>query len=175
MARTSPDRLSVVVLDERSRRPLHPRHASASVAGPALWCETEISGRCELPHIPEGPCQIRVEKEGYYSAASSVEPAGSSEIEITLNHLKEIKETVDVHESPPMIENAVNVRSAVLPKGASGWQRPQAEIRSLLICAIDRFGSGCRTWPQGSKTHHSDKSYTLEPSNRKTGLGLPQI
>jgi hypothetical protein len=103
----SSHRLSVVVLDENgvavpsARVTLQPPSPA-----PALWCETEISGRCELPHIPEGRCQIRVEKEGYYSAASSVEPAGSSEIEITLNHLKEIKETVDVHESPPMIESS---------------------------------------------------------------------
>jgi hypothetical protein len=72
----------------------------------ALRCETEISGRCELPHIPDGPCQLRVEKEGYYTANSSVEPSGAAELEITLNHLKEIKETVNVRESPPMIESS---------------------------------------------------------------------
>ncbi len=58
-----------------------------------------------MPNIPEGLCQIRVEKEGYYSADTSLEPAGSPEIEIALSHLKEIKETVDVHESPPIIES----------------------------------------------------------------------
>jgi hypothetical protein len=103
----TPSRLSVIVLDENgvavpgSRVMLQP----ASPAQ-ALRCETEISGRCELPRVPEGLCQIRVEKEGYYSADASVEPAGSSEIEITLNHLKEIRETVDVHESPPIIESS---------------------------------------------------------------------
>ena len=100
-------RFSVAVLDENgvavpaARVTLQPPSPSQ-----ALECETEISGRCELPHIPAGPCQIRVAKEGYYTANSSVEPCGSSEIEITLNHLKEIKETVDVHESPPMIESS---------------------------------------------------------------------
>jgi len=69
-------------------------------------CETEISGRCELSHIPYEPYLIRVEKEGYYAANSSVELSGSSEIEITLYHLKEIKETVEVHESPPLIESS---------------------------------------------------------------------
>jgi hypothetical protein len=100
-------RLSVAVLDENG---VAVRGARVTLQPPspaqALRCETEISGRCELPQIPSGPCQIHVEKEGYYAANSSVEPSGSSEIEITLNHLKEIKETVDVHESPPMIESS---------------------------------------------------------------------
>jgi len=100
-------RLSVAVLDENG---VAVRGARVTLQPPspaqALRCETEISGRCELSHIPSGPCQIHVEKEGYYAANSSVEPSGSSEIEITLNHLKEIKETVDVHESPPMIESS---------------------------------------------------------------------
>jgi hypothetical protein len=69
-------------------------------------CETEVSGRCLLLSVPEGPCVLRVEKEGYYSATSSIEPARSSEIEVTLTHLKEIKETVDVRESPPLIESS---------------------------------------------------------------------
>jgi len=102
-----PARLSVVVLDENgvavpaARVTLQPPSPAQ-----ALRCETEISGRCELPHIPDGPCQLRIEKEGYYTANSSVEPSGASELEITLNHVKEIKETVDVRESPPMIESS---------------------------------------------------------------------
>lgn len=39
-------------------------------------------------------------------ANSTVEPSSASEIEITLNHLREIKETVDVRESPPTIERS---------------------------------------------------------------------
>jgi hypothetical protein len=95
----------VMVLDENgvavasARVTLEP----ASPAKP-LRCETEISGRCLLLSVPAGPCLLRVEKEGYYSATSSIEPARSSEIEVTLTHLKEIKETVDVRESPPIIE-----------------------------------------------------------------------
>ncbi|HWX93279.1 MAG TPA: carboxypeptidase-like regulatory domain-containing protein, partial [Terriglobales bacterium] len=100
-------RISVVVLDENgvavpaARVTLQPPSPAQ-----ALRCETEISGRCELLHIPDGPCQLRVEKEGYYTANSSVEPSAVPELEITLNHVKEIKETVDVRESPPMIESS---------------------------------------------------------------------
>jgi hypothetical protein len=103
----TPARLSVVVLDENgvavpaARVTLQPPSPAQ-----ALRCETEISGRCELPHIPAGPYKVHVEKEGYYTANSSVEPSGASELEITLSHVKEIKETVDVRESPPMIESS---------------------------------------------------------------------
>jgi Carboxypeptidase regulatory-like domain len=98
-------RVSVTVVDENgvavagARVTLQPPSPAQ-----ALRCETEISGRCELPYVPASLYQIHVEKEGYYTANSAVEPAAASGIEITLYHLKEIKETVDVHESPPMIE-----------------------------------------------------------------------
>ena len=98
-------RVSVTVVDENgvavagARVTLQPPSPAQ-----AFRCETEISGRCELPYVPASLYQIHVEKEGYYTANSAVEPAAASAIEITLYHLKEIKETVDVHESPPMIE-----------------------------------------------------------------------
>lgn len=98
-------RLSVAVVDENgvavasARVTLQPPSPAQ-----ALRCETEISGRCELPNVPGGLFRINIEKEGYYTANAAIEPTSAFEIEITLNHLKEIKETVDVHESPPIIE-----------------------------------------------------------------------
>src|SRR5437762_2718425 len=72
-------RLSVAVLDENG---VAVRGARVTLQLPspaqALRCETEISGRCELSHIPSGPCQIHVEKEGYYFFNSSVEPSADS-------------------------------------------------------------------------------------------------
>jgi hypothetical protein len=103
----SPQRLSVIVLDENgvavpsARVTLKPPSPAL-----ALRCETGISGVCEFSPSPKGPRELRVEKEGYYSAVSTIDPAGSPEVEVTLNHLKEIKETVDVHESPPVIESS---------------------------------------------------------------------
>jgi len=99
----SPHRVSVTVLDENGVAVASAR-VTLQPPSQTLRCETEISGRCELPHVPVGLCQLNIEKEGYYAANSIVEPAAASEIEVTLNHLKEIKETVDVRESPPMIE-----------------------------------------------------------------------
>ena len=103
----SPGRLSVLVLDENgvavpsARVTLQPPSSAL-----ALWCETGISGFCEFLRAPQESVQLSVEKEGYYSVTSSIDSAASSEFEVTLHHLKEIKETVDVRESPPVIESS---------------------------------------------------------------------
>ena len=103
----TPSRLLVIVLDENgiavpsARVTLQPPSPAL-----ALRCETGISGFCEFLRVPQESVQLRVEKEGYYSTASSIDSAVSSEVEVTLHHLKEIKETVDVRESPPVIESS---------------------------------------------------------------------
>ncbi len=103
----TPSRLLVSVLDENG---IAVASARVTLQSPsptlALWCETGISGSCEFLHAPQGLVQLRVEREGYYSAISAIEPTVSFEVEVTLHHLKEIKETVDVRESPPVIESS---------------------------------------------------------------------
>src|SRR5207245_11634637 len=88
-------RLSVAVLDENG---VAVRGARVTLQLPspaqAPRCETEISARCELSHLRSGPCQLHVEKDGYYAANSAVEPSGSSDIDITRIHLTELRETV---------------------------------------------------------------------------------
>jgi TonB dependent receptor-like, beta-barrel len=103
----TPSRLLVIVLDENGIAVPSAR-VTLQPPSPALsrWCETGISGFCEFLRVPQESIQLRVEKEGYYSATSSLDSAASSEVEVTLNHLKEIKETVDVRESPPVIESS---------------------------------------------------------------------
>jgi hypothetical protein len=102
-----PSHLSVIVLDENS---VAVRGARVTLESPRpealLRCETGASGVCELLRVPPGARELRVEKEGYYSTVSSIEPATSSEVEVTLSHVKEIKEEVDVRESPPVIETS---------------------------------------------------------------------
>jgi hypothetical protein len=103
----TPSRLLVIVLDENG---IAVPYARVTLQPPspalALRCETRISGVCEFLRVPQESVQLRVEKEGYYSATSSIDSRISSEFEVTLDHLKEIKETVDVHESPPVIESS---------------------------------------------------------------------
>src|SRR5262249_46758091 len=106
-AAQNPNRVSVIVLDENGVAVVGARviFEPPSPAQP-LRRETGMSGGGVLISVPQGPCALRVEKEGFYSATSSVEASASPEIEVTLTHLKEIKETVDVRESPPLIESS---------------------------------------------------------------------
>ena len=107
-AQTAPKfgRLSVTVIDENgvavsnARVILQPPAPAAPVR-----CETEPSGRCLFQQILPGASRISVEKEGYYAAITPIDTATSTELEVTLQHLTEIKEVVNVHESPPMIES----------------------------------------------------------------------
>jgi hypothetical protein len=106
-AQTKPAHLSVVILDENN---VAVRGARVMVQPPPpaapLKCETAISGRCDFPQLPVGTSRLEVAKEGYYTASMTIDPAASSDLEVTLDHIKEIKETVDVVESPPVIESS---------------------------------------------------------------------
>jgi len=97
---------SIVVLDENS---VAVRNARVTLQPPApakpLVCETSASGRCNFPQIPAGSTHLFIEKEGYYAVLTSVDSAASSELEVTIDHVKEIKEVVNVHETAPMIDS----------------------------------------------------------------------
>src|SRR6266581_4232047 len=83
-----PRRLSVIVLDENGIAVPSTRVTlELPPAVPALRCETGISGFCEFRHVTQGSIQLRVEKEGYYSAIATIDPIVSPEIEVTLHHL----------------------------------------------------------------------------------------
>ncbi len=62
-------RLLVIVLDENGVA-VSSAHVTLQPPSPALAlrCETGISGFCEFLRVPEESLQLRVEKEGYYSA-----------------------------------------------------------------------------------------------------------
>ena len=98
--------LTITVLDENA---VAVRNARITLQPPppakALVCETAPSGRCSFSPVPAGESSVSVEKEGYYNIIMSVDPATTSELEITIGHLKEIKEVVDVHETAPMIDS----------------------------------------------------------------------
>ncbi|HET6181890.1 MAG TPA: carboxypeptidase regulatory-like domain-containing protein [Candidatus Sulfotelmatobacter sp.] len=71
------------------------------------FCQTDFAGRCQFPSFPEGAYELRVEKEGFYALVQpSVQITPSSTIEVTISHQQEVKEVVDVRESPPAIDPA---------------------------------------------------------------------
>jgi carboxypeptidase family protein len=74
---------------------------------PAVRCETNFNGRCSFPGLVPGQYQLRVEKEGFYATAQPVvQIATNSTIEVVISHQQEVREIVDVHESPPAIDPA---------------------------------------------------------------------
>jgi hypothetical protein len=87
--------------------------ASAVVAieGPgaqkALKGETDYAGRVEFGGLDRGAYKVRIEKEGFY-AKTMEEPAAEpgQTLEVVLDHQQELKEVMDVTDSPPVIDPA---------------------------------------------------------------------
>ena len=72
---------------------------------PAVRCQTDFAGRCSFAGLAAGTYALRVEKEGFYAAVeSSVQIAAGSTIEVTIAHQQEVREVVNVRESPPGID-----------------------------------------------------------------------
>ena len=67
--------------------------------------ETDFSGRCRFPDLSPGAYELRAEKEGFYALAQVVQVSSATgAIEIELHHVQEVKEEVNVVESPPAID-----------------------------------------------------------------------
>jgi hypothetical protein len=72
-----------------------------------LRCETDFAGRCEFSALPSGTYELHVEKVGYYAASqSNLQSNVSANLEVTLFHLQEAHEVVNVTESTPGIDPA---------------------------------------------------------------------
>ncbi len=80
---------------------------AGGAAMPTLRCETDFNGRCSFPGLVAGAYQLRVEKEGFYALSqSSVQIAPGSTVEAAISHQQEVREVVNVRESPPAIDPA---------------------------------------------------------------------
>ncbi len=98
---------TVVVIDENGVAVSSARVFLESAPLPAAHCQTGFSGRCQFPLLPAGQYQLRVEKEGFYALTEpSVQITPTSVIEVSISHEQEVREVVDVHESPPAIDPA---------------------------------------------------------------------
>ena len=81
----------------------------ASPAAVAMRCVTDFAGHCEFPGPSAAPYQLRVEKQGFYSVIltlPAIQAGGAPNIDVTLPHQQEVREVVDVVESPPAIDPA---------------------------------------------------------------------
>ncbi len=72
-----------------------------------LKCGTDFAGHCQLNYLPTGSYQLRVEKEGFYAlTVPEVQVGATSSVDVTILHLQEVREVVNVVESPPAIDPA---------------------------------------------------------------------
>ncbi len=95
----------IAVTDENGVAVASARVYLQLAAQPALRCQTDLTGRCPFPSLPAGEYQLRVEKAGFYALLRpSVQIAAGSIIEVSISHQQEVREIVDVHESPPTID-----------------------------------------------------------------------
>ena len=99
---TSP---TIIVSDENGIAVASARVTLQSPPQPPVHCLTYLTGRCQFPTLAAGQYQLRVEKEGFYAVEQpSVAITSTSTIDVSLSHQQEIREVVDVHESPPAID-----------------------------------------------------------------------
>jgi hypothetical protein len=98
---------TIAVFDENGKAISSARVFLQSPSLPEVRCETDFAGSCHVPALSPGQYQLRVEKEGFYAAVqSNVQIKRGETIEVTLSHQQEVREVVDVRESPPAIDPA---------------------------------------------------------------------
>jgi TonB-dependent receptor-like protein len=98
---------TVAVIDENGVAVSAARVSLESTGQPPVHCQTEFTGRCPFPTLPAGEYKLRVEKEGFYALEeAAVQITRTSVIEVAISHQQEVREVVDVHESPPAIDPA---------------------------------------------------------------------
>lgn len=106
--------LLVRVLDENSVGVLSARVTLAGTQR-VLQGETDYAGRYEFADFNPGVYQVRAEKEGFYTVVQSdVRLLGTEVLEVTLNHVREFTESVNVVYSPPAIDATKTSGSAKL-------------------------------------------------------------
>lgn len=99
-------RLRVTVTDENGVVVTSARIILTHAASRAVFRgESDYSGRREFTELPPGVYQLRVEKEGFYVVTlDDVHPDQTPHVEITLTHVQEFVEEMDVTYSPPAID-----------------------------------------------------------------------
>src|ERR1700691_3541405 len=139
---------------------------------PAIRCQTDFIGRCRFPSLPVGQYLLRVEKEGFYALLEPIKITPGSIIEVAISHQQEVREIVDVHESPPAIAPA-----QVAPKKTSRASTSSTSCipalktiatSSTSFPAWSRINSASRTSPEPRLTRPSPCSTVSTSRNPPT-------
>jgi hypothetical protein len=87
----------------------------SSLAVLQLKCETDFAGHGSFQGLVAGRYQLRVEKEGFYAVSPTPVQVGQTPaVDVKLSHLQEVREVVNVVESPPGIDPAETASSEQL-------------------------------------------------------------
>src|SRR5271165_3334846 len=111
-ARSPESLFTITVTDENGIAVSSARVSLQGASKPASHCETDFSGRCRFSGITSGTYELRVEKEGFYVLVHpqvEVKPSESgqpAEVDVALSRQQEVREVINVQESPPAIDPA---------------------------------------------------------------------
>ena len=99
--------LHVVVVDENGTAVPSARITLSPKLGAPIQGETDYAGHKDFPLLQPGDYSLHVEKEGFFAITQPAIPVGEvASAEVTLNHIREFSEQVDVVYSPPAIDPA---------------------------------------------------------------------
>jgi Carboxypeptidase regulatory-like domain len=99
--------LSVTVLDENGVAIRSALVVLTSSQTNSRRCETDFAGHCLFTGLAAGSYQLRAEKLGFYSSVRPVlQVQANTGLDVTLNHQQEVRQVVNVNESPPVIDPA---------------------------------------------------------------------
>jgi hypothetical protein len=99
-------RLNITVTDDNGKAvPSAAVFLYSSPPQAVLRSETDFAGRCRFPALIVGTYRLKVQKEGYYETVlESVRVGHSYDVDVVLTRQKEVKEVVNVTESPITID-----------------------------------------------------------------------
>src|SRR5579859_3819511 len=97
---------TITVLDENGVAVPSARITLQAPPQPPWHCQTDYAGRCRFPGLAAGQYELRVEKEGFYALSQQAVQVTSASIDVTISHLQEVREIVNVQESAPAIDPA---------------------------------------------------------------------
>ncbi len=102
-----PAKVHITVVDENEVAVASARVLlRAAPTSPWLRCDTDFVGHCSFQGIEPGTYELRVEKPGFYVLDQSIAIGQVPSVDVRLSHLQEVREKVDVVESPPAIDPA---------------------------------------------------------------------
>jgi len=95
---------TVIVSDENGVAVPSAR-VSLKSASVSVSCQTDFNGRCQFSALPAGEYELHIEREGFYALTRpDVQILSGVKLEVSITHQQEVREVVNVQESPPAID-----------------------------------------------------------------------